>query len=309
MGRALLALVLMLSAAPGLAARDALAALDSCIQELDPRLDVGYAKVATLCPDLAPSLMTSPWGAWLPSDWNKPDNNLSGRGLRELRTLIVRESQRAGGGQQPRLERLAPVLATLRDYSAAEHRGWWARFKAWLHDVLSRRPAPTDDGWLPRLLARLSIPQATLEGLRAAALVLLAVLTGAIVFGELRAAGLIGRRRRVPGAGLALRSGARARTWADIEEAELSEQPRLLLELITARLAAQDRLPPARAFTVRELLGAARLPRAGDHERLAELARASERLRFSDRVLSPRTLAAALERGRELLAGLEAAPR
>lgn len=309
MGRALLALVLMLSAGPAVAARDALAALDSCIQQLDPQLDVGYAKVAALCPDLAPSLRASPWGAWLPSDWNKPDNGLSGRGLRELRTLIVRESRRAGGAQQPRIERLAPVLASLRDYSAAEHRGWWARFKAWLHDVLTRAPAPSDNGWLQRLLARLSIPEGALEGLRVAALALLALLTAAIVFGELRAAGLIGRRRPVPARVAAPHSDRRVRGWADIEDAQPNEQPRLLLELITARLAAQDRLPPARAFTVRELLGAARLPRAGDHARLAELARASERLRFSDRLPSPQTLAAALERGRELLAGLEAVPQ
>src|SRR5579872_7199214 len=101
MGRALLAVVLMVAAArtataaPAAPARDALAALDSCIQQLNSQVDVGYRKVAGLCPDLAPSLKASPWGAWLPSDWDKPDNNLSHRGLSELRSLIVRESGRA----------------------------------------------------------------------------------------------------------------------------------------------------------------------------------------------------------------------
>jgi hypothetical protein len=308
MGRALLALVLMLSAAPGLAARDALGALDSCLQQLDPKLDVGYAKIAARCPDLGPSLAASPWGAWLPSDWNKPDNNLSARGLRELRALIVRESRRSAGRGQPQLERLAPLLAALHEYSAAEHRGWWARFKDWLRDVLTRPSAATDNDWLRRLFARFSVPEGTLEEVRVGALVLLALLTGAIVFAELRAAGLFGRRRAVSG-GAAPRSAARPREWADIEAAELREQPRLLLELIAARLVAQQRLPPARAFTLRELLGAARLPRADDYQRLAELAQASERVRFSDRVLSPQTLTVALRRGRELLAGLEGVPR
>jgi hypothetical protein len=309
MARALLALVLMLAVAPAVAAREALAALDSCIQQLDPLRDVGYQKVATVCPDLAPSLKASPWQAWLPSDWDKPDSNLSRRGLHELRALIVRESGRAAGVREPRLEGLAPVLATLHDYSAAEHRGWWARFRAWLHDLLTRRPAPTDDSWIRRLFARLSIQEGVLNGVRVGALVLLGLLASGIVFGELRAAGLIRGRRRLPDAGGALRSGGRAHTWADIEGAQLSEQPRLLLELITARLAAQDRLPPARALTVRELLGAARLPREGDRERLSELARMSERLRFSDRLWSPHALGAAIERGRELLVGLEAAPQ
>lgn len=309
MGRALLALALMLSAAPAMAARDALASLDSCIGELRPQADVGYAKIATVCPDLAPSLKASPWAAWLPSDWNKPDNNLSRRGLRELRALIVRESARAAGARQPRPEQLGPVLASLHEYSAAAHRGWWARFRAWLHDVLTRRPEPNDNSWLRRLFTRLSIQQGALEGLRVGALVLLAVLTAAIVFGELRAAGLIGRRRRSPAAGGGLRTGARAHAWSDVERADLSEQPRLLLELITARLSAQDRLPPARALTVQELLGAARLPQAHDHERLAELARVSERLRFSDRLPSREALGTVLERGRQLLAGLEAVPQ
>ena len=309
MGRALLAVVLMLSAAPAVPAPDALASLDGCVQRLNSQVDVGYGKIARLCPDLASSLKASPWGAWLPSDWNKPDNNLSHRGLDELRSLIVRESGRAAGARQPRLERLAPVLATLHDYSVTEHRGWWARFKAWLHDLFNRPSTPTDTSWLRRLFAGLSIPERVLSVLRVGAIVLLALLVGGIVLSELRAAGVLRRRRGVPAAGGGLHSAARAHTWADIEDADPGEQPRLLLELIVARLAAQHRLPPARALTVRELLGAAQLPQALDHERLAELARVSERLRFSDRLLSRQVLGAALERGRELLAGLEVAPR
>ncbi|HEV2285859.1 MAG TPA: DUF4129 domain-containing protein, partial [Steroidobacteraceae bacterium] len=68
--------------------------------------------------------------------------------------------------------------------------------------------------------------------------------------------------------------------------------------------AALERLPPARALTVRELLRAAHLGDAGDRARLADLAQVCERLRFSGRPLPPETLAGALARGRELLDGL-----
>jgi hypothetical protein len=308
MSRGLLALVLMLAAVPGQAAPDAPAALDSCISRLEPELDVGFAKIAARCPDLAPSLRASPWAAWLPSDWDKPDNNLSRRGLEELRALIGRESARSGGAvQAPRLASLAPLLATLRTPSVA-HGGWWARFKAWLHEVFAPRPARPESGWLRRLITRLAIPPRLLDALAVVALCLVAVLAATIVTGELRAAGWLGRRRRPTGADARPRPGVSLdHAWAEIEGADPDERPRLLLELIAARLAAQDRLPPARALTVRELLEAARLPVDADRERLRELAGVSERLRFSDRLLSPQALGAALAHGRELLAGLEAA--
>ncbi|TLY55636.1 MAG: DUF4129 domain-containing protein [Gammaproteobacteria bacterium] len=91
-----------------------------------------------------------------------------------------------------------------------------------------------------------------------------------------------------------------------MEHASPFRQPTLLLELITARLGEQGRLPPARALTVRELTRAARLPGESDRERLSELAAACERVRFSGREPAPQALTAALARGRELLAALEA---
>ncbi|HET7756615.1 MAG TPA: DUF4129 domain-containing protein, partial [Steroidobacteraceae bacterium] len=90
-----------------------------------------------------------------------------------------------------------------------------------------------------------------------------------------------------------------------LERAAPAHQPRVLLELIAARLAAQDRLPAARALTVRELLRAVRLADPEQRARLAELAGACERLRFSPRRPPPEAVASALARGRELLAALE----
>jgi len=303
--RALLALLITLAAAPA-SARDAVSALDGCITRLDPGLDVGYERIAVVCPDLAPTLAQSPWAAWLPRDWDKAGNNLSAAGLRQLRGLIVAESRRSPATEGPQPAHVAAVLAALAPGERAP-RGWWERFKGWLREMLSARESASHPGWLARLLGALRPHASAVQVVALAALTLVALLAAAIVVGELRAAGLwrIGPRR-VP-AGSATADADAAAGWREIEAAAPGERPRLLLELIAARLAAGERLPPPRALTVRELARAARLADAADRARLAGLGEACERLRFSGQRLPPETLAAALARGRELLDALDAA--
>jgi hypothetical protein len=304
--RALTALVLLLAVAPAAMARDALTALDACIARLDPELDVGYDKIAARCPDLTPALVQSPWAAWLPSDWSKAGNNLSVRGLRQLRALLVDESARRGSAGGPQTAHVAAALAALAPSDRAGS-GWWARFREWLRGVLQERQSEADSGWLERLFGSLSRNGSLVKLVSLGALAGVALLAGLMVLNELRTAGLLPLprgRRLAPGApGTA---AAAAAGWPQIASAAATEQPRLLLELIAARLAEQDRLPPARALTLHELTRAARLPDEGARARLTELAAACERLRFSGRLLPAEALAAALARGRELLEGLDA---
>jgi hypothetical protein len=306
MSRGLLALMLMLAAAPALAARDALSAIDGCIGKLDPELDVGYEKIAARCPDLTPSLEHSPWAAWLPSEWNKPQNTLSAPGLRQLRVLIVREAARTTAKHEPRIERLAPVLAALKA-SAGAHRSGWQRFKDWLREVLQPGAAQPRRGWLRRLIDSIGLSGALLDAITYGALALVALLAGVIVANELRAGGVLRALRRGGAARTAALPTAAAPGWPDIEDSAPAQRPRVLLEAIAARLIETQRLPPARALTTRELVLAARLTDATDRARLAELAAACERVRFAARPPPAQMLGAALARGRELLAGLEAA--
>jgi uncharacterized protein DUF4129 len=300
--RALLALLLALAAAPALA-RDAASALDACIAQLPPGLEPGYERIAARCPELAPALAQSPWAAWLPRDWDKEGNNLSAAGLEELRALLARESRRGPGADVPQPAHLAAVLAAL---APAPHgqRTWWQRFKGWLREMLSVRESSARPGWFARVLDALRSRAALARILSLGALAAVALLAGTMVASELRAAGLLrsGSRPRVAGGGAM--SGAAAADLTAIEAASPAERPRLLLELIAVRLAELERLPPARALTVRELLRAARLADASDRARLADLAQLSEQLRFSGRAPPEATLAAALARGRELLDGL-----
>ncbi|HEY0767709.1 MAG TPA: DUF4129 domain-containing protein [Steroidobacteraceae bacterium] len=303
MSRWLLALFLAAAGLPGVQAHDALGAIDACLRQLDRGLDVGYQRIVARCPDLAPSLTQSQWAAWLPRDWNKPDNLLSPDGLTELRTLLTREPSFAPGTRAPHVERVAAVLATITQADRARG-GWWFRLKQWLREVLTPRPQGANQGWLRRVIGDLGLSQTVLEGIVWGALLLVIALAAAVVVNELRIAGLLKRWKPAPARARAAADPPAAVTLQDLEHASPYQQPKLLLELIAARLGEQDRLPPARSLTVHELTRAARLPQESDRERLRELAAACERVRFSDRELAPQALAAALACGRELLAAL-----
>jgi hypothetical protein len=294
-------LILMTSAvAPIAAAQDVLGTIDSCTARLNTDVDIGYERIAARCPELVRRLDDSGWSAWLPRDWKRPGNDLSAGSLRELRVLLARELATQTTARTPRVEQLRGILAGL-DHRSHDGNGWWARTKAWLRDALERRERTEDDGWLTRLVAQIGLSQAVIELVSYGALTLVVVLAGLIVWNELRSSGVFARRGR-RGARLALATSRRdGLTWNDIERATFRHRPRLLLELIAARLTEESCLPPAGGLTVRELARAARLPDEKDRERLAELALASERVRFSDVEVPADNIEAAVEGGRKLL--------
>jgi hypothetical protein len=305
MRRAFVALVISLAAAPLAQAREALAAIDACVPQLDA-LDVGYERIAARCPDLTASLVASPWQAWLPRDWNRPHNQLSAAALVELRALLQREAARTPSGREPRTTTVSGVLAGL---TQADHpRTWWQRFKSWLRDLLTPRPQPAPDSWLQRLITGMHLAPTLTRWIGWLALALVAASGLAIVLNELRVAGVLASRRGRRAWARAASGGAGAGVpLEELERASLSQQPRLLLELVATRLVEQSRLPPARALTVRELSDAARLEDLADRARLNVLASTCERVRFSDQEVAPAILARALAQGRELLASLDAA--
>ena len=304
MARVLLALLLGFAGAADAREPEPLASLAQCAGRLDPKLDVGYERIAMRCPDLSAALERSPWAAWLPADWKEPHNQLSAAGLRVLHDALARESAAAAGTRGLRPERVGEVLARVTR-TEPEHEGWWARFKRWLHALLAPQPQE-DSGWLRRLLGDVSIDRAMLRLVTALAIAVLVVLAVVVVVNELRVAGLLRRRPRLARQSEA-GSGARGGPGlTDLDHAEPRAQPALLLELIAARLAAQDRLPPARAFTVHELTRRARLRDEAERARLAALAAVSERVRYAADTVPAPALADALRGGRELLAALAA---
>lgn len=310
MSRWLLALVLVAAGPAGAGARNAIGAIDECLGQIDRGLDVGYQRIAERCPDLTPSLMQSPWAAWLPPDWQEPANLLTAEGLEELRSLLKREPALAGARDAPNVGQVAAVLAKITPGDEARE-GWWTRLKRWLREVLGPQPQPAGEGWWRRLFGEARLPQVWIEALGWGALLSVVLLAAGVVANELRVAGLLKRPALAPVNARTGARGAASATFGDFERQDPLEQLPLLLELIVTKLAEQERLPPARALTVHELTRAARLPGDGDRERLGEVAAACERMRFSGRRQDPGMLALALAQGRALLETLETdlAPR
>jgi hypothetical protein len=304
MNRCLLALLLTVcGTAPVAANDDVIAVIGGCIHNLDPSFDVGYRHVAERCPELAGALAASPYAAWLPPDWSKPDNELSLGGLAELRRLLTRTAP-TPAVRTPRVAKLADVLQELHRSDAAP-RGWWARLKQWLRGVFTPQPGEAEQGWLARVIGGIDLSQRITRAIVWGALLLLLLLAAAVVANELRVAGWWRRQRR-HGRQVAAHAaaGGTAGGLEDVERASDEEQPHLLLQLIIRRLIELQRLPPARALTLKELERAARLPAELDRERLAALSAACERARYAE-VVSAAVLAAASLRGRELFASLE----
>jgi hypothetical protein len=288
------------------AAASVLEALDTCIERLNPEIDVGYERIAGRCPQLSHRLEESGWSPWLPRDWKRSGNDLSAGGLRELREILSRELTVRGGLQErTRRPNAATLPAILTDLAIANtvRAGWWTRTKQWLRDVFERTEQDADAGWLGRLVGQNGLSQVALELTSYAALMLVVLLAVIIVVNELRVSGVMNRvRRRVarrPGASADLAEGGEV-TWDEVSAVPLSRRPQLLLEVIIARLTEGHYLPPARALTVRELTRDARLADEGDRERFAQLARIAERVRFSSSPVPREELAEAVERGRVL---------
>ncbi|MBX5462890.1 MAG: DUF4129 domain-containing protein [Steroidobacteraceae bacterium] len=284
------------------AAQDALAALDACIPKLDKRLDVGFERVSARCPDLAKVLEQSGWAAWLPPGWKESRNDLSAGSLAELRAVVARELETQPPRNVPDVKRLNEILTDL-GATGQQRSGWWARFKKWVRSLFERRAETREEPWLDRLIRRVGLSQAVIEIITYIAMGAVVVLAALIILNELRAAGWIRARWRAKrGSGAANVQRGRSRLgWDDVERAPLADKPRLLLELIASRLTDLGRLPPAGAFTVRELVRAANLQEPQDRQRLNELALAAERARFAEEGVSPAMAEAAVEHGRALL--------
>lgn len=294
-------------AAPVCRAQGALNSIDACIKRLDPQIDVGYARLATRCPELTRHLEASGWSAWLPPQWKAPDNDLSAAGLAELRALVVREGSAKLSPRAPDPRLLQPILSDLgqgdQDTDDRQTRTVWSRFTQWIREVPERRESPARAGWIDRLFARLGPSQAILEVVTYACLALVVLLAAGIVAYELHRAGVFGARRGKKTEPASPVRGRRSRgpDWTAIQGAPLGERAGMLLEFIAARLVERNRLPPAEGMTARELTQAARLSSGEDRALLADVAGVAERARYSAQPVMPASVESAVERGRTLL--------
>jgi len=281
-------------------------ALGRCVARLDPQTDIGHDRIVSRCPDLASQLDRAPWSAWLPGDWKRSGNDLSAASLKGLRSLVTRELQTRPGAQALQVASLQPILGRLD--LPSDDQGVWSRFKEWLREVFAPREPDTGNGWLARFFGAVNVSDAVARLISWACLAVVVVLAAAIITNELRVTGVFTRRRST---GKPNRRPDPPRLpssidWEDVQRAAPGERPRLLLQLISARLVALGSLPPAEGLTVRELVNVARLADSGDRALLVDIAMAAERVRFSGDRVSIDSIEAALAHGRTLLEHLEA---
>jgi hypothetical protein len=305
MRRWLASVLCLLAGISAVHAHEVLERVDACVARLDQDLDVGYERVAARCPELAGALAHSAWAPWLPADWNRPHNQLSAQGLKELNTLLSRSLAPSIPVRAPRAQTAAAVIARISaDKESAQ--GWWGRFKAWLRKITAG--GERESGFWA-WLGKFDFSQGAMNMIVWLALALVMAVALAILVNELRIAGIFKARRfasrgRPPREG----PGQSAQALSELGRHALREQPALLLQLIAERLTEQGRLPPARALTAQELLRGVRLADDSERATLAELALTSEHLRFSTHDFPAASLASAVAAGRDMLARLATAP-
>jgi hypothetical protein len=282
----------------GRAGQGGLAAIDGCLKHLDPQS--GSDEVAVRCPELIRRLEASDSAAWLPAGWAAPSNDLSAARLIDLRQLIAHQLLLRTTSPPPDLAALKSILIELGS-TDPRATGAWARFTRWLREALERGDAAPASSWWDT--ARANPSQVLIDLICYGCLAAVVIMAVALIVNELRLAGAFARRPERMG-GDARRAAvavAVASDWGAIQNAPTRDRPRLLLELIAARLMELDRLPPAGGFTVRELLQQARLSQGEDRSLLADVALAAERVRFSEEPMSAASLETAVEGGRRLL--------
>jgi hypothetical protein len=292
-------LLLALAGGAGAADDAALRVVDACRARLDPRTDIGIERIQKRCPDLLPAIAAAPWHALVPPTLRERREELSAQSLRALSDL-VRGANAGAPGAAPDVAQLAPVLAELGAHGQ-EGVTRWERFKRWLKELRNGRK-DEKEGILTRWSRELTTSEGVARIISYVGYTLLAVLAGSVVWAELRAAGLFNARRRA-----AARNGPEAQ-WrrrlmlADVAAAPLAERPGMLLRLLGEALTRSHRLPAAEGLTAGAIARRARLDTDEDRAGLAEVARASDDIRYAGRVPPAADLEATVERAKSLLA-------
>jgi hypothetical protein len=259
-------------AAPPVAGVDAARALlADCGQHANPD-QKGLEALSADCPGLGGAIHDLGLEEVLPQGWQR---HVSARALSDWSGLASRYARASPQGlpdpvSLQGIARSLPVPVSqptewerfwkeLRDWYD-RHRSWWP---SWLRYPSSLRGIPGQT-------------EVLLYGLIA----LLVLGAGAVVFFELRAAGVLGRmrsRRPVRPRAQAPRTPEEDAAFVDLEAAPPHLRPVLLLRMLVELLSRSRRLEHERIHTCRELVTSARFDTDVQRERFAALALLAER--------------------------------
>ena len=290
-----------LCAASFAAAEDgALRAIDACRARLDPRVDVGIERVQRRCPELLPALDNSPWRELLPHTLRERREEISAESLRVLGELLRQANSDTPARTAPRQELLAPVLAELGEQGRAGVTRW-ERFQRWLKQKFENRKDDDEAGWLEKWSRQFHTSEGVARALTYMGYAILAALVLFVIWGELRAAGLLGGTRRAGRRANPAAEWRRRLMLADVNAAPLADRPGMLLRLLGEALTRAQRLPAAEGLTARAIARRAELDSADERAELERVASTADEVRYAGRQLADETLEGAVAAAKSLL--------
>ena len=263
--------------------------------------------LADVCPDFAAALDDNSWGEALAG---VSADQLETSAFLELTRLVERYETPPAGARRP-----SPPSAAALDDVLAELKlerppplTIWQRIQQWYDEHFGAR-GDEARGWLEQWLQRFAPSERFVSYFVIFLGIVLVAVTVAIVYNELRVAGVLAGgvlRKYSPLAPAAPDSDPeRPRNFDDVARAPLARRPALLLALVLERLRARG-VPLLRdSLTHRELLGAARLS-PQQSAAFGAVLDAAERVTFADWRPAEADVDSVLARGKQLLSSLAA---
>ncbi len=296
----LLAWTCLLFAQAATAEDAALRAVDACRARLDPRVDIGVERVERRCPELLAALDKAPWRGLLPGTLGEWREEISAESLRVLAELVRQASRESARRPAPDPELLSPVLAELGE-QGQQGATRWEKFRRWLQQKFEKRDEKDESGWLERWSRQFRTPEGVAQAITYLGYAMVIALVIFVIGSELRAAGLLGGRRRSGSRARAAAEWRRRLALADILEAPPAERPGLLLKLLGEALSRAHRLPAPEGLTASAIVRKAKLDADADREELAQVAATAEQVRYSPQAPDGKALEQAVVNARHLL--------
>jgi hypothetical protein len=293
--------ILALASGTAMAADDAaLRIVEECSARLDARTDVGIDRIQKRCPELMTALASAEWRDLLPPTLRERRDEISAQSLQALVTLVRQSQEGTSRREAPARDRLDPVLADLGD-KGDKGVTRWERFKRWLQDKLENRKEDDEQGWIDKLARQLKTSEGVAQFITWTGYVMVGVLVGFVIWGELRAAGLLGGARRGSARGDPSAEWRRRLQLADVAKAPLAERPGMLLRLLGEALTRSQRLPAADGLTAAAIADRARLESSEEREDLRRVGATADAVRYAPAAPPDETIEGAVDSAKALL--------
>lgn len=256
----------------------------------------GIEGLDAACPGLEAAIQSLGLDRILYDGWR---DKLTSDALRDVSKLARFYSEpRPGAGLDTTA--LSGILKNLARDQAPAPKSWWDAFMAWIKTWLQGQDADSLS-WLDRMRQSVTLLNAILYSL----IGLVVIAAGWIVINELRAAGLLARRRGRPAAVISASSAAAAAAASlGPEPVALAERMAALLRLLVKRLVQTGRLKSERSLTHRELVTVSAFDNEAQRTAFAAVASSAEALLYGAHRNPPEHLNRVLRDGEILLAQL-----